>query len=247
MSGPAGDPVTTTERFGRLFRHFPVAVSAGAMAQAWARQHGAPHGATVLVDHEITALGRLGQPWETPAPSTLVFAVVLRPPLSADDADAAWLIGGLAVAGGIDAITTGPVATWWPDKVVEATTGQVLGAINAEVQLAPGRIRAAVITARIDLGALGLDGSQREQLLAGILDSLDRAGANLEDDTSALAAAYQGRCALIGARVKVRLRPTGETRGEATGVDSRGRLQLTSTTGMVERITVDMLRELEIV
>jgi hypothetical protein len=172
---------------------------------------------------------------------------VVRPPISSDDADAAWLIGGLAVAGGIERVTSTIAATWWPDRVVDAATGGLLGAINAEVQLAPGRIRSAVLTLRFDLGALGLDPSRRDDLLGGVLEALDGAGAGLDDGTVGLAAAYQERCALIGSRLKLRLRPTGETRGQATGVDSRGWLQLTSTTGMVERITVDMLRDLEIV
>ncbi|MDP9073957.1 MAG: hypothetical protein M3N98_07250 [Actinomycetota bacterium] len=246
MTGPAGGPVTE-ERSGRPYRHFPVAVSAGAMALAWARQEGGAHGATVLVDHEITALGRLGQPWQTPPEATLACAVILRPTLAPDDADVAWLVGALGAAGGIESATGTAVATWWPDTVVDAGTGRRLGAVHAEIHMGPGRIRAAVMTVRLDLAGLGLNRSQSDDLLTAVVDALDQACESLEEEgTAGAAAAYERRCALIGKRLKVRLRPTGETRGEASAVDSRGWLQLTSATGMVERITVDMLRDLEV-
>ena len=239
--GPA-----TVERSGRLFRHFPVAVSATAMAVAWARQENGPHGSTVLVDHEITALGRLGQPWATPADTTLACAVVLRPALAPEDADVAWLIGALGAVAGIEAVADCSPATWWPDTVVAADDGRLLGTVHAEVHMGPGRVRAVVITIRLDLAALGVDRSKRDELLDAVVDSLDAVCGNLADEgTAGGAAAYQQRCALIGQRIKVRLRPTGETRGHASAVDSRGWLELTSSTGMVERITVDMLRDLE--
>ena len=39
----------------------------------------------------------------------------------------------------------------------------------------------------------------------------------------------------------------GETRGVVGGVDRAARLELKSPTGMVERVTIDMLRDLEVV
>jgi biotin-(acetyl-CoA carboxylase) ligase len=201
----------------------------------------------VIADHEITPLGRLGQPWKRPPADTLTFAVVLRPNLDAEDADVPWLLGGLGAAEGIDALSDVSPATWWPDGVVNRADDQPVAALLSESQLAPGRVRGAVVTFRIDMESLGLDPSRRDDLMAAILEAIDRATAQLEEDSAALAAAYQSRCALVGRRVKVRLRPQGETRGEVAGIDARGRLQLGSGTGMVERITVDMLRDVELV
>jgi BirA family biotin operon repressor/biotin-[acetyl-CoA-carboxylase] ligase len=246
VTGVGGPPVTE-DRDGRPVRHFSVAVSAGSMAWAWARQESAPHGATVVADHEITALGRLAQPWKRPPEDTLTFAVVLRPNLDAEDADVPWLLGGLGAAEGIDALADVSPATWWPDGLVAGGDNRPVASLLSESQLAPGRVRGAVITFRIDMESLGLDPSRRDDLLTAILGGLDRASAQLDEDPAALAAAYESRCALVGRRVKVRLRPHGETRGEVAGVDARGRLQLGSGTGMVERITVDMLRDVELV
>lgn len=246
LAAPAFSPVTS-ERFGRPFRHFSAAVSATAMALSWSHKEGGPHGATVLVDHEVSALGRIGTPWKAPAEATLACAVILRPPLAADDADLMWLVGALGLVGAMDELTERRAMTWWPDAVLDAVDGHTLGSVKADVELAPGQVRAGVLTLRADLVSLGLDRSRREDLLEAIVSSLDRTCEILAEGAAGVAGAYEARCGLLGKRVKCRLRPKGETRGVTSGVDTRGWLQLKSGTGMVERITLDMLRDLEVV
>lgn len=228
------------------------------MAQAWSRQEAAPHGAAVMVDHEINALGRLGAEWPAAPGDTLAGAIVLRPPLDAEAADVGWLIGGLAVIAGIEklrpaAVTGDPVglATWWPDLILLGSESTTVGTVLSEAQLAPGRVRAAVVTFRINATALGIVGPEaREELLTSVLDAFGEVCDGLDegaDGATGVASAYERRSALIGQRVKVRLRPTGETRGTVSGFDTMARMQLRSATGMVERITVDMLRDLTVV
>lgn len=245
MSGP----IVETERYGRPLRHFQVAISAGAQALAWARQEEAPHGATVVVDQEVSPLGLRGRMWQAPPEATLTCAVVLRPSLTAEEGDAAWLVAVLAAADGAEAATGRSLSTWWPDAVVEAESGEPVAGAKAEIQLGPGQVRSAVATVRFDLQRLGLDAGRRDELLEAFLTSLDAGYQRMvdADGTAGVAAAYERRCALIGQRVKIRLRPQGETRGVASGVDPKARLEVTSQTGMVERITIDMLRDLETV
>ncbi|HWI04298.1 MAG TPA: hypothetical protein VNT52_10840, partial [Acidimicrobiales bacterium] len=76
-SGFPGLETETIEQFGRPMRRFPVAVSAEAMALAWANQEDAPQGATVVVEHEIRAGGLHGRLWEVPATDSLACSVVL--------------------------------------------------------------------------------------------------------------------------------------------------------------------------
>jgi biotin-(acetyl-CoA carboxylase) ligase len=246
MTGATSQAVTI-DRDGHPFRHFPVAVSAGAMGLAWSRQEAAPDGACVLVDYEINALGRLGRPWATSAADTLAFAVVLRPALDVDDADLPWLLAGLGVSRGIESFTGSTTATIWPDLVVARDDSHLVASVLSEAQLAPGRVRAAVVTVRIDLPAAGVDPAKGQEFLSAVLQGIGDASAGLADDHASAAAGYEARCALVGRRAKVRLRPHGETRGEVSGVDVHGRLELRSATGMVERITVDMLRDMELV
>ena len=240
------DGVETVERYGRPVRHFPVAVSAGAMAGAWARQEDAPGGATVVVDHEITPLSRLGETWQSPSAASLSMAVVLRPPLAPEDADVCWLVGGLGATLGAEAVSGTELATWWPDRVMAQGSSELRISVKTEIQLGAAKVKSAVVVMRFDLRGLGIDVDRREELVEAVVTALDEAAARLDEGPEAAAAAYEQRCALMERRVKLRLMPKGETRGTVRGIDRGGRLELQSGTGMIERISVDMLRELQL-
>lgn len=238
-------PVETEERFGRLFRHFPVAVSAEAMALSWANTEQGPGGATIVVDHEIGARGFLGRLWKVPPDRSLIMAVILRPDLAAEEGDAAWLVAGAATARGIEAAVGKDLRTWWPDRLVEPDGGVEVAMLHATIQLGPGKIKHAVVTAHIDLAPLGVDRDGRDGLVEAIVGATDAVVADLEKGgATALAEAYSARCALIDRRVKLALRPKGETRGVAKAVDKVARLELQAASGMIERVGVDQLREL---
>jgi len=237
----------TVERFGRPMRCFPVAVSAEVMALSWANQEDAPQGATVVVDHEIRASGLHGRLWPVAPADTLVCSVVLRPTVSVEEADSAWLLAALAAAEGAQAATGRELATWWPDAVVDPSTSEPVAAVRCEVQLGPGRVKSVVITLRFDLLKLGVDAAGKDGLLEAVLRAVDDACEGLAGGTVSAAAAYEKRCALLGNRIKITLLPKGETRGTARRVDRSGRLELESSSGMIEKITVDQVRELKVV
>jgi len=238
-----------TELRGHPYRHFTVAISVGAMALAWARQDGAPHGAAVVADHEINALGRIGDAWTVPQPATLAAALIMRPSIPVGVADAVWLAGGLAGARGAASLTGRSIGVWWPDTMVDRATDAVVGKVSAEVQLGPAQVRSAVVTLRFDLGALGIDADRREDLLGEVVTAFDQTSAWLAEGAEGCAqaaAAYTECCPLVGRRVKVVLLPKGVTRGVVRRVDDAARLELVSSTGMVERIAIDSLRRLEV-
>ena len=246
MTGPS---VMESERFGRPVRQYQVAISAGAQALAWARQEDAPEGATVVVEREISPLGFRGRMWHAAAEDTLACAVVLRPTVPAEEGDVCWLVAALGGAEGAEAVCGKELGTWWPDAVVDrATEERVVGA-KAEVQLGPGRVRSAVVTLRFDLQRLGLGPDRRDELLEAVVSSLDRRARSMVDADGAagVAAAYLGRSALVDRRVKIRLLPKGEARGVVGGVDRTARLELRSSNQVVERVTIDMVRDLEAV
>jgi biotin-(acetyl-CoA carboxylase) ligase len=245
-TGFPGMETETVEQFGRPVRRFPVALSAEAMALAWANQEDAPQGATVVVDHEIRASGLHGRLWEVPATESLACSVVLRPTVPVEDADSAWLVAALACAEGGQAVSGKELSTWWPDSVVDASREQV-AAVRAEVQLGPGRVKSIVITLRFNLPKLGLDPSQKDDLLEAVVHAVDAATEELSSGGAGAAAAYEKRCALIGNRVLIRLLPKGETRGTAQRVDRGARLELQSASGLVEKITVDQVRDMKVV
>ena len=246
-SGFPGLETETIERFGRPLRHFPVAVSAEVMALSWANQEEAPQGATVVVDHEVRPSGLHGRLWTVPAVDSLACAVVLRPAISVEEADSTWLVAALATADAAQAVSGRELATWWPDSVVDVATRNQVAAVRAEVQLGPGRVKSVVVTLRFDLPGLGLDPSRKDELLEAVAHAVDRAAEGLGEGAVGAAAAYERRCGLLGNRVMIRLLPKGETRGTARRVDRAARLELESASGMVEKITVDQVRDLKVV
>ena len=245
MSGAVG--AEESERLGHKLRHFKMSVSAPALALAWARQENGPHGATVLVDREVSPMGRHGQLWRTPAESTFACSMVLRPRMSPDEADLMWLVVTQAAAECGEAVGGRPLGTGWPDTVKDPETGELVATTKAEVQLGPGLIRSAVVTARIDLEKLGIGPDRRDEVLDAFIRSIDEISSRLAEEADSAVASYKERLELVGKRVKVRLLPKGETRGVVRGVDRSARLELESGGGMVEHITVDMLRDLEVV
>jgi BirA family transcriptional regulator, biotin operon repressor / biotin---[acetyl-CoA-carboxylase] ligase len=254
MSGPSspaggGPVVETTERFGLPFRHFQVAISAGTQALAWARQEDAPEGATVVADLEVSPLGRRGVLWHGRPETTLACAMVLRPAVSAEEGDVAWLLGALAALEAAEVTAGRSLTAWWPDKVVDAESHEPVAITKAEIQLGPGKVRSAVVTLRFDLQRLGLGADRRDELLEAAVASLHSASESLgdEDGAAAVATRYSQRCALVGRRVKIRIMPKGEVRGVVGAVDTTARLVLTSPTDLVERVTIDMVSDLQVV
>ena len=250
MSGTmGGGAVAESERFGRPFRHFQVAISAGTQALAWARQEDAPAGATVVADLEVSPLGFRGRMWHGRPETTLACAMVLRPSIPAQEGDVIWLAAALGALEGAEATTGRSLTARWPDSVVDAESGELMAVAKAEVQLGPGTVRSAVVTLRFDLQRLGLEPERRDDLLEAVVSSLDGMSAHLagEEGPAAVAGAYEQRCGLLGQRVKIQLLPKGELRGVAGAVDSTARLVLRSSGGTAERVTIDMVRELEVV
>jgi biotin-(acetyl-CoA carboxylase) ligase len=245
---PAHVGPETVERFGRPMRTFHVAVSAEVMAQAWANQESAPHGAAVIVEHEINPRGLHGSLWQTPPSDTLACAMVLRPPVSPEEADSTWMVAALAGAEAAEAVTGMKLGTWWPDSIVELESNDQVGAIKSEVQLGPGQVKSAVVTIRFDLVRLELDTPEkRDELTEALVMAVDRVAEQLAEAPARVATAFSERCAMLEKRVKIRMRPKGETRGVAKRVDRAGRLEIESMSGILERIGVNQLMDLEVV
>lgn len=217
-------------------RHLPVAVSAEAIALAWARQEAAPAGAVVIVDHEISPRCRLGRLWERVQERTATLAMVWRPTIPIEAVDLAWAAASLGLVRALDAHIDGPPPRlWWPDEVVDES-GRVAGAVRAEIQLGPGRVTSAVVTARVDLDAVGAP--DPADVLALVEVELARAAGELDGAPQDMPLAWEARSALLGRRVNAHLLPRGEVRGTVAGLDPHGALELVSTTGLRQRVPI---------
>ncbi len=231
----------------RATQHHTIGVSVEALAAAWSRRDHVPQGSIVVVDTEIAARRRLGEPWSAAADDSLSLAMILRPDIALDGQDLLWLVAALAAADAGASCSRRDLTIRWPDTIGVVGTDVAAAFVNVVTQLGPGRIEHAVVSLRFRLSRLGISASHRADLLDQAARSLDDSASLLAEDPQLLIDAVTERSDLIGSRVKVTLLPRGEARGRATALDPSGRLVLETATGMLEHVPVDGLRTIETV
>jgi BirA family biotin operon repressor/biotin-[acetyl-CoA-carboxylase] ligase len=106
----------------RAYRSVP---STQALARA-AAEAGAPEGTVILADHQTAGRGRRGRRWTAPAGASLLFSVVLRPPLPVARWGEIPLAAGCAVAEALEAVAGVRAALKWPNDVL-VEGGKVAG------------------------------------------------------------------------------------------------------------------------
>jgi BirA family biotin operon repressor/biotin-[acetyl-CoA-carboxylase] ligase len=145
---------------------------------------GAPEGAVVATDEQTEGRGRLGRSWHAPPGTSLLFSIVLEPPVAPDRLPELSLVAGDAVAAAI-AEETGLAATIKPPNDVlvggrkvagilaEAADGRVVLGIGVNVAQSEAQLPAEVVTPATSLALAGGD-ADRSRLLAAILEQLER-------------------------------------------------------------------------
>lgn len=231
----------------RAVQRHAIGVSVEALASAWARRDAVPGGSVVVVDSEIAARRRLGEPWSAATGDALALAMVLRPDIAPSLEGLLWLVGTLAAAESGAACSDLHMAICWPDTLEVVESNDAVAFTNVVTQLGPGCIEHSVISIRFLLSGLGLTESDRTDLFHHAVLELDGAVSLLVEDPQGLIDAVTERASTIGNRVKVALLPRGEARGKATAVDPEGRLVLETPTGMLDYVSVDSLRAIETV
>jgi BirA family biotin operon repressor/biotin-[acetyl-CoA-carboxylase] ligase len=118
---------------------------------------GAPEGAVVATDEQTEGRGRLGRSWHAPRGTSLLFSLVLEPPVPPDRLPELSLVAGAAVAAAI-AAETGLEATIKPPNDVlvggrkvagilaEASGGRVVLGIGVNVAQSAGELPEEVVT-----------------------------------------------------------------------------------------------------
>ncbi len=155
------------------------------------------------------------------------------------------LLAGVAVAAALRGEATADAWLKWPNDVL-VRGGKVAGILAEQARdaIVVG-IGINVTVARDELpvpGATSLAiegaGTGREPLLVGVLGQLERwyldwKGEAGDADRCGLRAEYLGLCATVGQQVRVSLPSGSVVTGEASDVDSSGRLVVRSGAGLV--------------
>lgn len=225
-------------------RDHPIAISAEAVALAWARTEDAPSGATVVVGQEISPRGFHGRLWTAGPERTVAMAVVVRPDVPVQRADGMWLVAALATADAIEVNGGRSGSTWWPSALVDAE-GTEMAMTKVQVHLGVGGVEIGVVTVRIDLMASGLALRDRTPLTEAVQDRLIHYTERLQGEPDLIATDYGSRSALTARSVRIDLLPNGLTRGKVRGFGPGGELLL-GTADACDPITVEALRDLQL-
>jgi BirA family transcriptional regulator, biotin operon repressor / biotin---[acetyl-CoA-carboxylase] ligase len=108
-----------TRRLARFAECHPVIDSTNRRAMDLARA-GAPDGTLVLADHQTHGRGRLARRWHAPAGSSLLFSLLLRPPLKPQKAQQATMLCAVAAVEAIAEQTGLTAAIKWPNDILVA-------------------------------------------------------------------------------------------------------------------------------
>jgi BirA family biotin operon repressor/biotin-[acetyl-CoA-carboxylase] ligase len=164
-------------RFGRPFTFVERCASTQRLLD------GAPQGAVVATDEQLEGRGRLGRTWHSPPGTSLLFSIVLIPPVRPERLAELSLVAGKAVAEAIQEETGLRAAIKHPNDVLvdgrkvagilaEAVEGRIVLGIGVNVTQTADQLPSDVVTPAT---SLALEGAtiDRAELLATILERLE--------------------------------------------------------------------------
>jgi BirA family biotin operon repressor/biotin-[acetyl-CoA-carboxylase] ligase len=245
-------------RWGAPRRVFSSIGSTNAEALEWARR-GAPEGALVVADHQTAGRGRWGRTWLDREGGSLMFSIVLRPPLVAEDSGLLPTAVGAAVAEGLERATGLPAQLKWPNDVM--VRGRKLAGILLETSLAgPAldfavagvginvgvdvaelgdelRDRATSVTAEVARSGAGVVPS-RAELLAALVRAMEEAHPLLSDDRGRreIVRRASRRSAVLGREVTVQGTDGARITGLARELSLTGALVVEGPGGPVQLV-----------
>jgi BirA family biotin operon repressor/biotin-[acetyl-CoA-carboxylase] ligase len=164
-------------RFGRPFTFVERCASTQRVLD------GAPEGAVAAADEQTEGRGRLGRTWQAPAGTSLLFSIVLVPPVPLERLAELSLVAGEAVAEAIEAETGLTAAIKHPNDVLiggrkvagilaEAVEGRVVLGVGVNVSQTEEQLPRDVVKPAT---SLLLEGAtvDRAELLATVLERLE--------------------------------------------------------------------------
>ena len=177
---------------------------------------GEPHGTVVAADEQTAGRGRAGRAWITPPRSAVAMTLILRPDIPAHHIPGVALLGGLAVADGIEQVCGLRAQIKWPNDVLIAD--KKTAGVLAEAIFNGDRLDSVVLGIGVNVNAgpppdLPLDYPatclaaevgrmlDRDRVAEAILSAFD--DLYLQIGTPAVTAALTARLAMRGKMIRV--------------------------------------------
>jgi BirA family biotin operon repressor/biotin-[acetyl-CoA-carboxylase] ligase len=207
---------------------------------AEAAREGAPEGTVLITEYQTAGRGRLGRTWSAPPRSSLMFSVLLRPPVPPVRHGWLPLLAGVAGATAVRRIAEVDVRVKWPndllvgerklagvlaERVAGRESAVVLG-MGLNVSVREAELPVPTATSLAVENAACVD---RDPLIRAVLREIDRhyrdwTAADGDADACGLRPAYLAASGTVGREVRVELPGDRVLTGLATGVDPAGHL-----------------------
>lgn len=203
---------------------------------------GEKDGTLITADTQTAGRGRMGRVWFTPPDSAIAMSLILRPATSEIHLAQLSLLGGLAVAEGIEAVTGLKPQLKWPNDVL--IEDKKVAGVLAEASFDGNKVEWVVLGIGINVNAApppeviletpatclrpwtGRE-INRAELMRAVLDHFDShyysADAGLGSET--LTKEWKARLAYLGKPVRV-VTAIGWVEGALRGVTSAGNLTM---------------------
>ncbi|MGI8945684.1 MAG: hypothetical protein ACR2GL_05525 [Thermoleophilaceae bacterium] len=232
---PSGDlaPEALAEALaGSPVRSYAALVSTGSAALAWA-QEGAPDGAVVVADHQLSPRGHAGRPWKAAPGEGLGLSIVLRPRLTAEREG--WLY--TIVLAALAEVCGEGTAIEWPDEIRAGT--ETVAAIGIKTLLGPTGVDLSIVDVLLPAAT-----PPRGEVIGSIIAAV---AARRAEPSAAVLARYERACATIGRDVRVRFRAgTGPVvGGRVVGALEDGAILLEQASGRRAPVRPQDVRGLE--
>lgn len=243
-----------TSFIGQHILYYPSIDSTNLRAIQEARA-GAPEGTLVIAEAQTAGRGRLGRRWYAPAGSSLLFSLILYPPLKPQEAAQLTMLTGLAVAEAIESLTGLAVSLKWPNDIL--IRGRKVGGILTEASSTSEKLDYVVVGIGLNVNfraselpematpattlfdELGCEVS-RLQLLQAILARLEARYLRLRSGER-FQAEWAGKLETIGQYVEV-AGADGIQRGWARGVSEDGALIVEREDGQIAQLSAGEVR-----
>jgi BirA family biotin operon repressor/biotin-[acetyl-CoA-carboxylase] ligase len=240
---------TAVERsLGRLGLRAPAlyveeTASTNSVALTMAEQ-GAPEWTLVVAGHQSAGRGRLGRSWASTPGKSLLFSLVLRPPMRPERAPLLSFLAAVAMLDAFPPLQGEEAGSKWPNDLMIGR--RKVGGILPEARVAAGGVEHLVLGIGVNVTmregdfpdelrdratSLAVEGGAitPEALLVGFLDRFRRRYAPKDPRVGeGILARYRERCITLGRRVRVSALDGGEIDGTATAISPDGGLVVIS-------------------
>lgn len=219
-----------------------------------AADDGAPHGTLAVADRQTGGKGRRGRTWDSPAGCSIYMSVLLRPKIRPERASMLTLVMAVSTAEGIrDCLSAGEgekIRIKWPNDII--VNGRKLAGILTEMNAQIDYIDHVTVGVGINVNTGSFPDElkhaasmktefgrtfRRSVLIAAVMKRLEE---NYESfigagDLSPLMERYRSMLINLDRDVLV-IRPSGQYRGHAVGIEPTGELLVRKEDGTVEKV-----------